>query len=79
MDKNIQKIDKYLKNINLPEYESNEHRDTLRRQVINRTQRTTIMKNPIINTSCASVYTEVKIFCGGYTLRKTDIETCMRG
>lgn len=55
MDKNIQKIDKYLKNINLPEYESNQHRDTLRRQVINRTERITFMKNPITKFAVAAI------------------------
>ncbi len=39
MNKNLKKIDKYLININLPDYESDQHRDKLRHQVIDRTER----------------------------------------
>ena len=45
MDKNIEKINKYLTNINLPQYSSDQHRQKLRLQVINRNGMITIMKN----------------------------------
>jgi len=38
MDKNINKINEYLKNIDLPEYESDQHRDKLRYKVLNGNQ-----------------------------------------
>ena len=39
MNKNIEKIDKYLKGVALPEHISEQHRRQLRRQILNRTER----------------------------------------
>ncbi len=39
MNKNIEKIDRYLKGIALPEHISEQHRRQLRRQILNRTER----------------------------------------
>ena len=47
MDKNIEKVEKYLTNINLPEHESDQHRDTLRNQVLNVNQGSKIMPKNI--------------------------------
>ena len=43
MDKNTEKINKYLTNLNLPEYKSNQHRDKLRNQVLNTKQGSKVM------------------------------------
>ncbi len=39
MSKNIEKIDRYIRNVNLPEYESDQHRHKLRRQILSRNER----------------------------------------
>jgi len=43
--KNIDKINKYLTNINLPEYESDQHREKLRLKVLNENQGSKVMPN----------------------------------
>jgi len=43
MNKNIEKIDRYLKGIALPEHISEQHRRQLRRQILNRTERSQTM------------------------------------
>jgi len=43
MNKNIEKIDRYLKGAALPEYVSEQHRRQLRRQILNRMERKQIM------------------------------------
>ena len=43
MNKNIEKIDEYLKGVALPEHQSEQHRRKLRRQILNRIERKQIM------------------------------------
>ena len=43
MSKNIENIDRYLKGVQLPEYESNQHRQRLRREVLGKIERRQIM------------------------------------
>ena len=63
MDKNTNKINEYLTNINLPEYESDQHRDKLRNQVLTLNQRSKVMQNTSKLWKVAAVFG--LIICAG--------------
>ena len=63
MDKNTKKINEYLTNINLPEYESDQHRDKLRNQVLTLNQRSKVMQNTSKLWKVAAVFG--LIICAG--------------
>jgi len=62
MNKNIEKIDGYLKDAALPEYVSEQHRRQLRRQILNRIERRQIMSVKVRNWKYAAV---IALICTG--------------
>jgi replicative DNA helicase len=62
MNKNIEKIDRYLKGVALPEHVSDQHRRQLRRQILNRTERRQTMSVKVRSWKYAAV---VALICTG--------------
>jgi hypothetical protein len=60
--KNIEKIDKYLKGVALPEHISEQHRRQLRRQILNRTERRQTMSVKVRSWKYAAV---IALICTG--------------
>jgi hypothetical protein len=62
MNKNIEKIDRYLKSVALPEHMSEQHRRQLRRQILNRIERRQTMSVKLRNWKYAAV---IALICTG--------------
>ncbi len=62
MNKNIEKIDRYLKGVDLPEYTSVRHRQQLRRQILNRIERRRTMS---VRTRAWKIAAVVALICTG--------------
>ncbi|MCP4256568.1 MAG: hypothetical protein GY774_03465 [Planctomycetes bacterium] len=62
MNKNIEKIDRYLKGVALPEHTSEQHRRQLRRQILNRIERRQTMSIKVRSWKYAAV---IALICTG--------------
>ena len=62
MNKNIEKIDGYLKGVALPEHVSEQHRRTLRRQILNRIER---KQNMFVRNRAWKIAAVIALLCTG--------------